>query len=51
MPGCRSTRDFFTRFYTDPDLRSDEAITLFKSIGTAIEDLAAAMLIWRTLES
>jgi ornithine cyclodeaminase/alanine dehydrogenase-like protein (mu-crystallin family) len=29
---------------------SDEAITLFKSIGTAIEDLAAAMLIWRKLE-
>jgi ornithine cyclodeaminase/alanine dehydrogenase-like protein (mu-crystallin family) len=28
----------------------DEAITLFKSIGTAIEDLAAAILIWRKLE-
>ena len=24
-------------------------ITLFKSVGTAIEDLAAAMLVWRTL--
>ena len=30
--------------------RKDE-ITLFKSVGTAIEDLAAAMLIWRRLES
>ncbi len=29
-------------------LRSDE-ITLFKSVGTAIEDLAAAMLVWRKL--
>jgi len=28
----------------------DEAITLFKSIGTAIEDLAAAMLVWRKIE-
>ena len=24
-------------------------ITLFKSVGTAIEDLAAAMLVWRAL--
>ena len=24
-------------------------ITLFKSVGTAIEDLAAAMLVWRKL--
>jgi ornithine cyclodeaminase len=24
-------------------------ITLFKSVGTAIEDLAAAMLVWRGL--
>ena len=29
----------------------DEAITLFKSIGTAIEDLAAAMLVWRKIEA
>ena len=28
--------------------RADE-ITLFKSVGTAIEDLAAAMLVWRKL--
>ena len=27
---------------------SDE-ITLFKSVGTAIEDLAAAILVWRSL--
>ena len=29
--------------------RKDE-ITLFKSVGTAIEDLAAAMLVWRRLK-
>ena len=28
---------------------SDSQITLFKSVGTAIEDLAAAMLVWRGL--
>jgi ornithine cyclodeaminase/alanine dehydrogenase-like protein (mu-crystallin family) len=28
---------------------SDKQITLFKSVGTAIEDLAAAMLVWRGL--
>lgn len=32
-----------------PPARSPEAITLFKSVGTAIEDLAAAMLVWRSL--
>ncbi len=26
-------------------------ITLFKSVGTAIEDLAAAMLVWRILNA
>ena len=26
-----------------------DEITLFKSVGTAIEDLAAAMLVWRRL--
>jgi ornithine cyclodeaminase len=29
--------------------RNDREITLFKSVGTAIEDLAAAMLVWRRL--
>jgi ornithine cyclodeaminase len=29
--------------------RDDREITLFKSVGTAIEDLAAAMLVWRRL--
>ncbi|MBV9701102.1 MAG: ornithine cyclodeaminase family protein, partial [Methylobacteriaceae bacterium] len=29
--------------------RAADEITLFKSVGTAIEDLAAAMLIWRRL--
>jgi ornithine cyclodeaminase/alanine dehydrogenase-like protein (mu-crystallin family) len=28
--------------------RSADAITLFKSVGTALEDLAAAMLVWRS---
>ena len=28
---------------------ADAQITLFKSVGSAIEDLAAAMLVWRTL--
>ncbi len=30
---------------------SDAQITLFKSVGTAIEDLAAAMLVWKTLSA
>ena len=30
--------------------RPDE-ITLFKSVGAALEDLAAAVLVWRTLET
>ncbi len=29
--------------------RDPEAITAFKSVGTALEDLAAAMLVWRSL--
>ena len=28
-----------------------DEITLFKSVGTALEDLAAAMLVWRSLAS
>jgi ornithine cyclodeaminase/alanine dehydrogenase-like protein (mu-crystallin family) len=30
---------------------SREAITVFKSVGTALEDLAAAMLVWRTVDA
>lgn len=30
---------------------SDEEITLFKSVGASIEDLAAAMLVWRRLSA
>jgi ornithine cyclodeaminase/alanine dehydrogenase-like protein (mu-crystallin family) len=30
--------------------RAAEEITVFKSVGTAIEDLAAARLVWRSLE-
>ncbi|WP_112662444.1 ornithine cyclodeaminase family protein [Microvirga flavescens] len=29
--------------------RSDDAITVFKSVGSALEDLAAAILVWRKL--
>jgi ornithine cyclodeaminase len=32
-----------------PGRGTDEEITLFKSVGTAVEDLAAAMLVWRRL--
>lgn len=30
---------------------SDEEITLFKSVGASVEDLAAAMLVWRRLDA
>jgi ornithine cyclodeaminase len=30
---------------------SREGITAFKSVGTALEDLAAAMLVWRTVNA
>jgi ornithine cyclodeaminase len=32
----------------NPPRREVEAVTLFKSVGTALEDLAAAMLVWRS---
>ena len=32
-----------------PGRRTGEEITAFKSVGTALEDLAAAMLVWRRL--
>jgi len=32
-----------------PPRRDERAVTLFKSVGTALEDLAAAMLVWRLL--
>jgi ornithine cyclodeaminase len=31
----------------NPPPREAEAVTLFKSVGTALEDLAAAILVWR----
>jgi ornithine cyclodeaminase len=34
---------------TIPGRGGAEEITLFKSVGTALEDLAAAMLVWRRL--
>ncbi len=39
---CRGTVTF---------TRSPDDITLFKSVGTAIEDLAAAMLVWRKVQA
>lgn len=33
----------------NPPQRNDKVITVFKSVGTALEDLAAAMLVWRSL--
>ncbi len=33
----------------DKPSRDEDDITLFKSVGTAIEDLAAAMLVWRLI--
>ncbi|QFU17942.1 ornithine cyclodeaminase family protein [Microvirga thermotolerans] len=32
-----------------PPQRDDRTITVFKSVGTALEDLAAAMLVWRRI--
>jgi ornithine cyclodeaminase/alanine dehydrogenase-like protein (mu-crystallin family) len=34
---------------TSPRRRSADEITLFKSVGNAIEDLAAAVEVWRRL--
>ena len=34
---------------TVPGRQSDGEITLFKSVGSAIEDLAAAILVWRRI--
>lgn len=43
--------DLFDLCRTDTSRRtSAEAITIFKSVGTALEDLAAAMLVWRSLD-
>lgn len=36
---------------TEKGRQSAAEITLFKSVGTAIEDLGAAMLVWRSLRS
>lgn len=40
--------DLFGLCARTPD-RDPEAITLFKSVGASLEDLAAAMLVWRSL--
>ncbi|MFT7366422.1 MAG: alanine dehydrogenase, partial [Marinobacter psychrophilus] len=34
-----------------PGRTNDEAITLFKSVGASLEDLAAAIEVWETLEN
>ena len=36
---------------TAPGRRSADQITLFKSVGNAIEDLAAAVAVWRRLQA
>jgi ornithine cyclodeaminase len=43
--------DLFALSRAETGLRTDPSeITMFKSVGTAIEDLAAAMLVWRRVE-
>ncbi len=36
---------------TAPGRTDPQAVTVFKSVGTAIEDLAAAMLVWRAVQA
>ena len=44
--------DLFDLCHGDaPGRRSEDEITLFKSVGSAIEDLAAAVLVWRRLQA
>jgi ornithine cyclodeaminase len=40
--------DLFDLCAQAPD-REPDAVTLFKSVGASLEDLAAAMLVWRKL--
>jgi len=42
-------RGTLTDLCHNPPRRDPAAITAFKSVGTALEDLAAAMLVWRSL--
>jgi len=43
-------RGTLTDLCRTPPHRIPSAITAFKSVGTALEDLAAAMLVWRSLQ-
>lgn len=43
-------RGTLTDLCRTPPHRIPSAITVFKSVGTALEDLAAAMLVWRSLQ-
>ena len=38
-------------YVVPPAYRGPAVITAFKSVGAALEDLAAAMLVWRSLKS
>jgi ornithine cyclodeaminase len=42
-------RGTLTDLCRNPPQRSDKVVTVFKSVGTALEDLAAAMLVWRSV--
>jgi ornithine cyclodeaminase/alanine dehydrogenase-like protein (mu-crystallin family) len=42
-------RGTLTDLCQSPPRREPEAVTAFKSVGAALEDLAAAMLVWRSL--
>ncbi|WP_230529859.1 bifunctional Delta(1)-pyrroline-2-carboxylate/Delta(1)-piperideine-2-carboxylate reductase [Microvirga roseola] len=42
-------RGTLTDLCKSPPHRGQEAVTVFKSVGAALEDLAAAMLVWRLL--
>jgi ornithine cyclodeaminase len=42
-------RGTLTDLCQSPPRRDPMAITAFKSVGAALEDLAAAMLVWRSL--
>ncbi|AWM88702.1 ornithine cyclodeaminase family protein [Microvirga sp. 17 mud 1-3] len=48
IPESHLKGDLFS-ICASPPARAGEAITVFKSVGAALEDLAAAMLVWRRI--
>ena len=48
MYGIDRVRPLSETLFARTGASADE-ITVFKSVGTALEDLAAAMLVWRTM--